>query len=196
MKFPLLAKIVTAGAIAAGSIAIASSPTRSQPAPGQSGFYCDTSSGVPITMYQNRQGNLEPWIRWSSNFGERVGYNPQQRCTEVSNRLESYRVNKQLRYITAGTMNGQPVICTAQYENGACTGLIYTLKPGQNAIATLNQFIAWRTGVAGTPSLSESPKIPYIDVSGRIESDSNNLTTPVTPQQTPGTSNEGDRREL
>ncbi|MEC4892238.1 MAG: COP23 domain-containing protein [Oscillatoria sp. PMC 1051.18] len=196
MKLPLIAKIVAAGAIAAGSIAIAPSPTRSQPAPGQSGFYCDTNSGIPISMYQNRQGGLEPWIRWTSNFGERVGYNPLQRCQEVSNRLESYRRNKQLRYITAGTMNGQPVICTAQYENGPCTGLIYTLKPGQNVITTLNQFIAWRTGVAGTPSLSESAKIPYIDVRERIEEDSNNLNSPVTPQPTPGTSNQGDRREL
>ena len=163
-----------------------------QSTPGQKGFFCDTSTGTPTTLYQNSQGIREPWIKWESDTFSGAGYDPLRRCTEVSSRLETYRQNKQLKYITGGTMNSQPVICTASQVNGRCEGLIFTLKPGQDVIATLNKLLAWREGQAGVPSLSESGAIPYIDVSGRLENDSNSVTTPqlnsqpvVAPQTTP-----------
>ncbi|HBQ98062.1 MAG: hypothetical protein J7524_15590 [Roseofilum sp. Belize BBD 4] len=57
------------------------------------------------------------------------------------------------------------VICTASQVNGRCEHLIYTLKAGQDPIATLYNFLAWREGQAATPSLFESsqPSAPYID---------------------------------
>ena len=155
----------------------------SQPAPGQRGFFCDTSTGTPTTLYQNSQGSREPWIKWESDTFSGAGYDPLRRCTEVSSRLETYRQNKQLKYITGGIMNSQPVICTASQVNGRCEGLIFTLKPGQDVIATLNKLLAWREGQAGTPSLSESQEIPFIDVSGRLENESRSVTTPLFNSQ-------------
>jgi hypothetical protein len=86
----------------------------------------------------------------------------------VSGRLEKYRSNEQLKYITVGIMNGQKVVCTASQVNGRCEDLIYTLKPNQDAVQTLNNLLSWREGQAGAPSLYESGEIPYIDVSERL----------------------------
>ncbi|NEP79250.1 MAG: hypothetical protein F6K17_10285 [Okeania sp. SIO3C4] len=198
MKLKYL-KLITASAITLGSFALAIKPSISQLPPGQRGFFCDTSEGIPTTIYQNSQGGREPWIKWESNVFK--GYDPLTRCKQVSRRLEIYRVNRQLKYITAGMMNRQKVICTASQVNGRCEGLIFTLKPGQDVIKTLNNFLAWREGQAGTPSMSESAEIPYIDVSKRIEAENTPSLAPNTQIENPQTSPEetptnSDLREL
>jgi len=171
-----------ASALVLSAIAIGGSllPSPSQAQRGQ-GFYCDRSGGSPATMYQNSQGSIERWISWDSNFFTDAGWTPAARCNEVSNRLESYRTAKLLRYVTVGRMNGENVICTASEKNGRCSGLIYTLKPGQDAIRTLYTFFGLREGQAGVPVLSESAEIPYIDVSGRLGNDAAANTPKVQP---------------
>ncbi|OCQ96456.1 hypothetical protein AMR42_12840 [Limnothrix sp. PR1529] len=175
-----------AATLAAGSVALMPSPAQSQPAPGQRGFWCHTSGGAPTTMYQNAQGNREPWIQWVSNVFRSAGYDPLTRCQEVSGRLETYRQNRQLKYLTVGVMNGQPVVCTASQVNGRCENLVFTLKPGQNAVRTLNNLLAWREGQAATPSLRETDPsyTPYIDVSARLGEDgpANPATAPSRSQ--------------
>ena len=73
-----------------------------------------------------------------------------------------------LKYITAGQMNGQNVICTANQVNGRCQNLIYTLRPGQDPIGSLYNLLAWRQGYVGMSSFDESSQIIYIDVSGKL----------------------------
>ncbi|WP_293333966.1 COP23 domain-containing protein [Microcoleus sp. CAWBG58] len=174
-------------AIALSSVSLSAKPAQSQPAPGQRGFWCDNSSGVPITMYQNVQGNREPWIRWVSNDFSGAGYDPATRCREVSSRLETFRSNKELKFITVGLMNGQRVVCTASQVNGRCQGLIFTLKPNQDAVKTLNNLLAWREGQAGAPSLSESKdSIPFIDVSGRLGDEGSTIAPVAAPTPASG----------
>lgn len=143
----------------------------------QSGFRCDTNGDVPTTIYQSSQGNPEPWIRWVSDHFSDSGWDPNARCKEVSARLETYRQNKKLRYVTLGTVNNQSVICVASKDQGPCEGIIYTLKPGQDGIQALNNFFAWRKGEEGLQSNYESvTAIPYIDVGERL--DETKQTTP------------------
>ncbi len=174
-----------ANALVLSAIAIGVSlmPSPSQAQRGQ-GFYCDTSGGSPATMYQNSQGSIERWISWDSNFFSDAGWTPATRCNEVSNRLESFRTAKLLKYVTVGRMNGENVICTASEKNGRCSGLIYTLKPGQDAVRTLYTFFGLREGQAGVPVLSESAEIPYIDVSGRLGNDAAATTRKIQPSLT------------
>jgi hypothetical protein len=169
---------VLAGAIAISSLALSAKPSQSQ---STSGFTCDASSGSPATVYQNRQGAREVWINWVSGHFTESGYDPITRCREVSGRLETYRQNKQLKFVTVGYMNGQRVICTASQVNGRCEGLIYTLKPSQDAVRTLYQFMGLREGQAGAPSLSESGEMPYIDVRPRLGEDGGNSVAPPAP---------------
>lgn len=136
----------------------------------QSGFRCDTSGDVPTTMYQSGEGNSEPWIQWVSDHFAGSGWSPDARCQEVSSRLETYRKNKKLRYVTLGTVNNQSVICVASQDQGPCEGIIYTLKPGQDGIQALNNLFAWRKGEEGLQSNYESvTAIPYINVGTRLD---------------------------
>ncbi len=173
-----LANVFALGVISITSIFLVESPSQAQR--GQ-GFYCDTSGGSPATMYQSSQGGTEKWISWDSNFFADAGWTPAARCGEVSNRLESFRAAKLLKYVTVGRMNGENVICTASEKNGRCSGLIYTLKPGQDAIRTLYTFFGLREGSAGVPVLSESAEIPYIDVTKRLGNDAA-VATPTAPK--------------
>lgn len=139
-----------------------------QPIEGQKGFYCDTSGSVPSTVYQNAEGVKEVWIKWVSDA--LANYDPLTRCQQVSDRFEKYRRSQQLQYITVGRINGQNVVCTASKINGACEGLLFTLKPGQDPLTTLYKLLDWQRDKASDPSLSESASA-YIDVSDRIEYD-------------------------
>jgi hypothetical protein len=46
-------------------------------------------------------------------------------------------------------MNRMPVVCVSSTNGGECTGLLFTLKPGQNASRTLQQLFDIRQGAAG-----------------------------------------------
>ena len=155
----------------------------------QSGFHCDTSGDVPTTIYQSSQGDPEPWIQWVSDHFTGSGWTPDARCKEVSSRLETYRKNKKLRYVTLGTVNNQSVICVATKDQGPCEGIIYTLKPGQDGIQALNNLFAWRKGEEGLQSNYESvTAIPYIDVETKLnEAPVEPITTEpaVKPQPEP-----------
>lgn len=194
MKSNFFIPALTVMAIVTSSLSVVVSPSYAQ---GRQGFYCDLSTGRPATMYRNSQGQIERWINWDSNFFKGSGYDPVKRCQEVSNRLESYRLSKQLKYVTVGMMNNQRVICTASEKNGRCNELIYTLKPGQDAVKTLYNFLGLREGQAGVPSLSESGEVPYIDVRPRLGDDATvspnnalpvvpNVSSPQSKPQTPG----------
>ena len=136
----------------------------------QSGFRCDTSGDLPTTLYESSQGTAEPWIKWQSDHFSSSGWSPEARCQEVSSRLETYRRNKKLKYVTLGTVNNQSVICVASQEGGKCEGIIYTLKPGQDGLKALNNLFAWRKGEQGLQSNYESvTTIPYIDVGSRLD---------------------------
>ena len=162
------------------------SPTNSSPI-SQTGFRCDTSGENPTTIYQNSQGVQEPWIQWVSDHFSGSGWSPDARCREVSARLETYRKNKQLKYVTLGTVNNQSVICVASQNQGPCEGIIYTLKPGQDALQALNNLFSWRQGKSGLQSNYESvTEIPYIDVGSRLDE---TTSTPSLPEQQPPLNN-------
>ncbi|HAT13467.1 MAG TPA: peptidase S1 [Microcoleaceae bacterium UBA10368] len=151
------------------NLSISRASSQSQPNLGLGGFVCDTSTGEPVTVYQNPQGFREPWIRWNSNFFSSSGYDPLTRCRQVTQRLDNYNRNKQLNYVTVGMVNNQKAICTTSRVNGPCEGLIYTLRRDQDPIPALSSFFVWLANQKVLPSLSESGTIPYIDVRERLE---------------------------
>ncbi len=134
----------------------------------QAGFLCDTSTGEPVTVYQNPQGFREPWIRWNSNFFSSSGYDPLTRCKQVTQRLENYSRNRQLNYVTVGIVNNQKAICTTSRVNGPCEGLIYTLRRDQDPAPALSSFFVWLANQKARPSLFESNTVLYINVGERL----------------------------
>ncbi len=102
-------------------------------------FSCDTINGVPTTVANMSNGRKVPMIRWVSNTFDNDGWSPSRRCQTVSARFTEYNNKNQLRYLTTGKMNGVNVICVALNKGDRCSGLVYTLKPGQNPTYTLNK---------------------------------------------------------
>ncbi|MEZ2233348.1 COP23 domain-containing protein [Microcoleus sp.] len=187
MKYQLLTKLGVTTVIPIISMTVLCQPSYSrpsQPIQGEGRFWCSTSNSQPVTVYQNPQGAIEPWIEWTSDYFSGSGYDPETRCQLVSQRLETYRRNQQLKYITVGVMNGQNVICTANQMNGICQNLIYTLKPGQDPIGSLYNLLAWRQGQVGMPSLDEASIIPYIDVRKKLGENTNKMVQlpPFSPE--------------
>lgn len=126
-------------------------------------FFCGTFNGAPSTMTKSsKTGQNIPIIMWRSSHFTSNGWSPIRRCNEVSRRFNSLHNKGQLKYLTTGRMNGLPVICGSSYEGGGCSGLLYTLKPGQNASTTLKNLLAIRTKATGP--LSETSARLYIGI--------------------------------
>ncbi len=114
-------------------------------------FRCVTKNGVPTTFVHTQNGKTLPMIRWVSQYFSGKGLTPQQRCQQVSYRFQRSYDNGTLRYIKAGILNKQPVVCAVTEKNAACTNttLLFTLQPGSNPDATLRQIMDRRALAAG-----------------------------------------------
>ena len=106
-------------------------------------FICATSydratkQRHPTTFAWTPRGKIAV-VRWSTEYF--LKYSPQRRCQEVSPRFHKAYHNGTLGLITNGTMNNQPVICTAKEAGGACDTLLMTLRPQDNSLKILNHF--------------------------------------------------------
>lgn len=125
-------------------------------------FSCGRSNGVPTTIARTDDGRSVPMIRWTSNAFDGSGWTPERRCQEVSQRFEGFRQQGRLAYITTGRINGLPVICTAASDGGACEGLLYTLKPGQDPTLALRRLFDVRFKARGP--LNETSGRLYVSV--------------------------------
>lgn len=140
------------------------------------GFWCDTSGTYPITKYQNKKNVQQLWIGWTSTVLSASGYNPVSRCEQVSRRFEQYRSAGKLAIITTGIVNNQPVICNGNAP-GNCTGLLYTLKPGESATQAIDAIKNLAQNKAGAQIRYESEddsfddSVPYVDVRRLIDMD-------------------------
>lgn len=162
-KFSLTALAIATTVTALGSI----NPAKAQ---SDKGFKCDIDSTIPTTMYHDSKGSKEPWIKWISEHFSDSNWTPMSRCEAVSERLEEYRLDGKLKYVTLGMENNQQIICVASYDNGPCEGIVYTLRPGQDGIAALNNLFAWGSGQENLESSYESStSIPYINVGEKLE---------------------------
>lgn len=125
-------------------------------------FSCVTRSGVPTTVANMSSGKEVPMIRWTSSVFTGDGWSPERRCQEVSSRFTDFNNANQLRYLTTGIMNGMHVICISLNRGDRCSGLVYTLKPGQNPTETLNRLFGVQRTATGP--LNETGDRAYIDI--------------------------------
>ena len=123
---------------------------------------CMSASGVPTTVVSTRSGKQVPIIYWKSETFSGSGWTPTRRCQEVSARFQEYHQAGTLEFITTGRMNGLPVLCVSKTDGGGCAGLLYTLKPGQNATATLQKLFDIRNKPGAAP-LEETTARLYVN---------------------------------
>jgi Circadian oscillating protein COP23 len=154
MKFRSVAFVssvsLTMGAALMGAIAPAHAGTAND-----AKFMCGTSKGSPATVALTSRGYV-PVVRWSSNFYGRSGFTPQVRCKMVSAKFQQYYKDGTLNYLMTSYQNRQPVICVAASKGGPCAGVLFTVKPSSNPMATLRQLMQVRTQAGGAAVLNES----------------------------------------
>jgi hypothetical protein len=159
MRLQLSAQLLLGLAIALVASAMLNQPSNAQ----SKTFYCGMSKGIVATMARTPRGNL-PVIRWDSAYFSGSGWNQQRRCQEVSLRFQRYYDNGTLKYITTGQINKQSVVCVASHKGGDCTGLLFTIKPGNTPDRTLAKLLNYRTLAAGdSPNESAGQRL-YIDI--------------------------------
>jgi hypothetical protein len=102
-------------------------------------FLCGVSRGVPVTFVRTPRGD-KPIIRWVDKAFS-PPWNPEERCTQISERFQQFYNNGTLRYLRTGIYNRQNVLCVASYQDGPClpNGVLVTLKPGSDSKLTLER---------------------------------------------------------
>ena len=143
MKLNLLTTTLLTTATLATTLGL--NPTLPKKAQAQTAtkFICATSydratkQRHPTTFASTPEGNIAV-VRWLTEYFPE--YSAQQRCQEASLRFHKAYHNNTLGLITNGTMNNQPVICTAKEAGGACDTLLMTLRPEDNSLKILNHF--------------------------------------------------------
>lgn len=152
-KWQSLTAAVTLGAIAIGTVTAFNQPSYAQ----STTFYCGVSSdGIPTTFANTRRGTVAV-VKWNSEYFSYSGYTPERRCQEVSSRFQKHRSSGQLNFLTAGYLNGQAAICAGN-SNPPCTSdkLLFTLKPGSDAAARIQQIFNISVGASNAPLLESA----------------------------------------
>lgn len=133
-------------------------------------FECHTSAttNLPTTYAITPQG-ARPLIRWNSEYFSEAGYTPQVRCQQVAAKFQSFADSGQLKYLTAGAVNGQSAICVANTPSSPCTAstVLFTLKPGSDANERLRKLFNLSAGSASSADIlyesSAQDDSAYID---------------------------------
>lgn len=128
---------------------------------------CQWVGGAWTTVVKDSRGERQ-LIRWLSDFGNRVGYTPEQRCLEVSNRMRD-NFGREGQYITHGKMNGQNVICQTDRLGEDCKQLLYTLKPEDDPKVKLEDLFQLNNPNISRAPLREPPCPTYISVDALME---------------------------
>jgi Circadian oscillating protein COP23 len=139
MKILSFFLILASSAVGISSIVVGSDVVQAK---SEYKFTCEPNSqGTPTTVVILPGGEKRDVINWRSDAFNRAGYKPQVRCEQVTARINKYTASGAGQYITHGTMNNLPVLCVSNKLGNGCTGLLYTLKPSQDAKETLRDFL-------------------------------------------------------
>ncbi|MEB3233480.1 MAG: COP23 domain-containing protein [Leptolyngbyaceae bacterium] len=131
------------------------------------GTFACVEQPVPTTVFYSSEGAL-PVIHWVSHYFAQSGWDPLTRCRAVAGRFQNFYEAGILDYLTAGIVNGLPVVCVSSEVGGPCRGVLYTLKPGQNASAEIQQLFDLSYGYQ-VGALYESGSRIYIDFQQYLE---------------------------
>lgn len=178
--YTIQANIATGQPLAANVVSSpTSSPSPSNPSSStQSRYFCDETGNIPLTMARSRRTNEAlPLIQWTSDWAP-APYSPAERCQAVSDRLETVQNQFDRLILTAGTLNGQPVVCAASDRDdarqGLCAaeGLVLTARSRGEAEELIRGLrTSFTQLVAGTspdilPAANLADEgVPYIDLS-------------------------------
>jgi hypothetical protein len=143
------------GSITATSMAATIVPSASLAAGRK--FDCATVDGVPTTVILKGSQRI-PFIRWTSDAFLQSNYPAAKRCRDVSARFQRLYNSGNLKFITVGRLNRQPVVCGTTTPRGNCTSgnLLFTLKSASDGPRVMSQIEAIRRQANPGAQLEES----------------------------------------
>lgn len=172
--------LTAATAVTALGTVAQSQPVVAQTNTSQTSFFCGQAEGSPATIARTPRGDVV-MIRYTKDMGN---FDPQTRCQQVSSRFQTAYVNKTLRFLTSGSLNGQRIICVAQSRTGGCkpTGLLFTLRPQDNERQVLANLIN-QSRYATAPAIIQNcvPK-REVDLSKPVTIDVNEFLYQCPPE--------------
>jgi hypothetical protein len=120
-------------------------------------FTCAEVSGRLATAVKTKKGNV-PLVYWDSGAFNGAGFSPAVRCQKVTQRFTDLYGNGQLKYLAAGTVRSQGVICGLKISKSNCNGenMLFTVKPGSDPRNVLRQLNAVRNRAANSAAVEES----------------------------------------
>jgi Circadian oscillating protein COP23 len=146
-------------------------------------YFCDTSGRVPATVAQTARGKVKV-VSWNTTLGGGQ-FDPVTRCQQVSARFQTLSESKMLRFITTGRQNGQNIICVAAERNGGClpngNGLLFTLRPGANPRATLQQMVNISRMATSGPIMESSQQRLYVNMDELLQNAATEPNTTAAP---------------
>lgn len=160
-------RFAIAGLVATQVPILSAQTTLAQSTASVASFECLTQ-GTYATVAVKKDGAVsDPIIVWSTGQFSESGYTPERRCQEVKTRLNNALSQNggtlSGLYITAGRVNGMPVLCAVNNKRGGCNenNMLFTLKKENNpnrVLETMNTVSG-----SGTP-MQESGGQPYVDL--------------------------------
>ena len=123
-----------------------------QPSQAQSNrkFSCALMGGAPTTVVKTVRGSI-PMIHWVKSFAGRYN-NLNQRCYEVSSRLDRFDRDGKLKFVRTGNVNTYPVLCVdAGISGNTCpkNNVLVTLPKGTDSAVVLQQLLDLRARASG-----------------------------------------------
>ncbi len=120
-------------------------------------FVCAKYEGRLSTLVKTKKNNV-PVVVWDSTIFSASGYSPATRCQLVTQRFQNFHSRGQLKYLTAGQVRNQPVICATVSTQESCTpkNLLFTLRPGSSPQGVLRQLNNIRNRAASSRVVEES----------------------------------------
>ncbi|WP_293147341.1 MULTISPECIES: COP23 domain-containing protein [unclassified Microcoleus] len=151
MRQPLFGKLAAA-AIVLGTSGVFSQPSQAQT---RNQFFCGISEGKPATIVRTAAKGPVPLIVWNNEAFSGSGWTPKRRCEDVSARFQRFNDNGQLRFMRAGTFNGQQVLCVDRVRgSGNCSSaeaIVLTVPRPNNANQILEEMLNTRNRASKQP---------------------------------------------
>ncbi|PSB26363.1 COP23 domain-containing protein [Chlorogloea sp. CCALA 695] len=117
------------------------------------------------TTYAWSGGQKRAIIRWKYKWFNNADYSSGRRCQDISARFQTAYNNGSLKFITNSRIKGQPVICSASSNGGACNTTLLTLRPDDDPLLILTNLKDILKGRATSPlEHSSVPKQVYYQI--------------------------------
>ena len=136
----------------------------------QISFYCGeitdkkTGESIPATVayVPQREANVAI-IGWKKHW---VGWNPQDRCKEVSPKFQTFYDNGRLNYISHGENAGYDIICALLDKDEQCNGdnQLFQVRPSNEPENVVSDLMGNLKGDNFQPIYQNSKDRSYVEI--------------------------------